>query len=69
LPEVSLEAHAPGDLEGRDDAALDGLAALSGTFARQPVFPAGAVEVSRELVVLAGLQFYQQLIGCLAHFG
>jgi hypothetical protein len=33
LAKVALEAHAFGDLEGRDQATLDLLAALSGTLA------------------------------------
>jgi hypothetical protein len=59
---VALEAAALGDLKCRNQAALDCLAALSGTFADQPVFPARAVEVSREIVVLARLKFGEQLL-------
>jgi hypothetical protein len=41
LPKLTLEAHALGDLKARDDAPLDLLAGLSGSFARSPVFAAG----------------------------
>ena len=54
LPKVTLEAHALGDSKRGDDAALDLLATLPGTFTDGAVFSAGSVEVSRKLVVLAG---------------
>jgi hypothetical protein len=52
---VALKAHAFGNPKGRDQTALDLLATLSGMLAIGPVFPARPVEMSRELVMLAGL--------------
>ena len=52
LAKFALKAHAFGDLEGRDDAAVDLLAGLSGGFARSTIFPAGLIEVSDKSVAL-----------------
>ena len=67
LPQVTIEAHAPGNLKGRDDATLDLLAALSSAFADGAKFPARPIEVSREPVALAGSELGQQLLDGLSH--
>jgi hypothetical protein len=61
LAKVTFEPHAFGNLEARDDAALDLLAALSGALASWAAFPARPVQVSSEFVVLARLKLNQQL--------
>jgi hypothetical protein len=55
MAEVALEAKALRNPKRRDHTAFDWLAVLSGTFADGAVFPARAVEVIPELVVLVGL--------------
>jgi hypothetical protein len=67
LAKFAFEAQALDDLEARDDASLDLLAGFPGALANRPVFPARRIEVSRESVVLAGLQLRQQLLDCLLH--
>jgi hypothetical protein len=54
LAKIALKAHAFGDLEGRDDAAVYALARLPGGFARSTMFPAGLIEVSDKSVALDG---------------
>ena len=61
LAKFALEPDALGDLERRDQTSFDLLAAFAGVIARQPVFPARLVKVSRESVMLAGLELGQQL--------
>jgi hypothetical protein len=56
LAKVTLEAHAFGNLKSRDQAPLDLFAAFARSLTSWPVFPAWAVEVSREFVVLASLE-------------
>ena len=51
LAKLALEAHAFGDLEGRDDAPLDLLARLSGGFACSSIFPARLIEVGNKLFI------------------
>jgi hypothetical protein len=55
LAKIAFESRTLGNLESRDHTAFDWLAAFSGTFADGAVFPARAVEVIPELVVLVGL--------------
>ena len=43
--ESRLEAHALGDLKGRDEAALDCLAGPADTLTDPPIFPPGLIEV------------------------
>jgi hypothetical protein len=69
LAKVALKAYALGHLKRRDDAPLDLLAGFSGALASRAVFPARPVEMSREVVVLAGLKFGQQLLDDLLHLG
>jgi hypothetical protein len=69
LPEIPLESQALGNLKRRDDTALDRLAGFSGAFASGSKFPAGAVEVSGEPVMLAGLQLGEQLFDRPLNFG
>jgi hypothetical protein len=69
LAKLTLEAHALGNLKRRDHATLDLLSTLSGALASRPIFPTRPVQVSREFVVLAGLELGQQLLDGLAHLG
>jgi hypothetical protein len=55
LAKFAVEARALGDLECRDDAPLDLLAGLSGSFARSPVSPPGLIEVRNKSVALDGV--------------
>jgi len=55
LANIPLESQALRNPEGRDQATLNLLAALSGMIAICAVFPAGPIEVSREFIVLASL--------------
>ena len=61
LPQFPFEAHAPGNLKRRDHTSLDLLAALFGSLTRGAKLPARPVEMSREGVMLAGLELGQQL--------
>jgi hypothetical protein len=54
LAKFAVEARALGDLECRDDAPVDLLAGLSGSFARSPVSPPGLIEVRNKSVPLDG---------------
>ena len=69
LPDVAFEADASGNLESRDHASLNGLAALPGTLTGKSVFPARPIKVSSKFVVLAGLQLSQQLLNGLLNLG
>ena len=51
LPELTLEAHAPGDLESRDDAALDLLAGFASRLACSTVFPPSLIEMRIKLFI------------------
>ena len=66
---VAPEAHASRDLECRDHATLDRLAALAGSIARRSKLPPRPVEVSRKGVMLAGLNLGQQLLNDLLRLG
>jgi len=54
LADVSLESHALGNPTGRDQAALDLLASFRRD--RNLTGNSGSIEVSRQLVMLAGLK-------------
>ena len=59
MAKVSLEAHALGDPKRRDDAPLNLLAGLAGSFARPPILPARLIEVSNESITLNGERLKQ----------
>ena len=59
LAKVAIEAHALGDLKGRDHAPLDLLAGLASGFAGSPILSSGLIEVGNESVALQGRRLKQ----------
>jgi len=55
LAKVTLEAHTLGDLECRNDAPLDLLARLSGSFACSTILPPGLIELRNKSVACDGV--------------